>query len=49
MIKKTLEKESYLPPLWALRVIHVERQFLTNPSDNNADDGYDDDNPLGEI
>ena len=49
MVKETLEKESYLSPLWDLRVIHVEGQFLTNPSDDNSDDDYDDDYPLGEL
>ena len=48
MVKKALEKESYLAPQWGVRVIRVERQFLANPSDDLSDDGYED-NPMGEI
>ena len=47
MIKKTIEKESYLAPEWGLRVIRVERHFMLNDS-NTSDDEYDD-NELGEV
>ena len=48
MIKKTFEKERYVAPQWGLRVITVERHYLLNDSDNNANDGYGD-NDMEEI
>ena len=42
MIKKTFEKEPYTAPQWNLRVITVERHYLLNDSDDNANDGYGD-------
>ena len=48
MIKKTFEKERYVAPQWGVRVITVERHYLLNDSDNNADEGYED-NDMGEI
>ncbi len=49
MVKKAIEKESYLAPQWGLRTVRVERHFLTNLSDDSSDNGYDDGNDLGEI
>jgi len=46
MVKKTLEKESYLAPQWDLRTVCVERHYLNNGSGNAGDDDtiIDDDN-----
>ena len=47
MVKKALEKESYLAPQWGLRVVCVERHYLTNGSDT-SDDDYGE-NDMGEV
>ena len=47
MTKKEFEKETYLAPVWGLRVVTVERYFLNGSPEGGepgGDDNYQDPN-----